>query len=216
MTIFGPAVSAPTDIEAAWWIKARLGDFGTVGGLVPDGFDRYLLTRPDLTVDGGVNEANLLATIATVAVRHTATPEQVWFAIWEGYGWASTRTMYAVSGPRLSRWRARAHARRIDVRRSRRIVQGLEQVPRFELPNRGYYLVYGPLRAAASISEPGDRRLQVPDLWWPDDRRWFVATDTDLDWTYVGGSTAFVAELVEAFPGRSEVIERGDDNNQFA
>ena len=95
-------------------------------------------------------------------------------------------------------------------------MRGLQQIPRFELPQRGYYLVCGPLQAAPSISEPGDRRLQVPDLWWPDDRRWFVATDTDLDWTYVGGSALFIAELIEALPGRSEVIERGDDNNQFA
>ena len=62
MTIFGPAVSAPTDTDAASWINARVGDFGKVGGLVPDGFDRYLLVRPAMTVDGGgVDETNLLA-----------------------------------------------------------------------------------------------------------------------------------------------------------
>ena len=28
----------------------------------------------------------------------------------------------------------------------------------------------------------------VSDYWFPEDRAWCVATDTDLYWTYVGGS----------------------------
>ena len=36
----------------------------------------------------------------------------------------------------------------------------------------------------------------VPDIWWPGDRSWCVATDIDLCHTYVGGSQ----ECVEAIP----------------
>jgi len=38
---------------------------------------------------------------------------------------------------------------------------------------------------------------QPPDLWWPEDRAWFVATDTDLSWLYVGGTTDLTNELPE-------------------
>lgn len=219
VTIFGDAVTVPVDTEAASWIKAHLGDFGTVGGLVPGGFDRYLLVRPTSIVDGGVDETEQTAAIAGVALRHTTTPEMVWFAIWEGYGWASSSTtLYFVSGRglRFVRTLARLRARASDRRRRRRILRGLARIPRFDLPNRGYHLICGPIQAAACITEPGASRLQVPDLWWPDDRSWFVATDTDLDWIYVGGSQGFITEVIEAHPGRTEFVERTDDNNQHA
>jgi hypothetical protein len=32
---------------------------------------------------------------------------------------------------------------------------------------------------------------------WPADRSWFVASDTDLDSTYLGGSVGLVGALVE-------------------
>lgn len=33
----------PADASAAAWLEAALGPFGTVGGLVPDGFQEHLL-----------------------------------------------------------------------------------------------------------------------------------------------------------------------------
>lgn len=78
--------------------------------------------------------------------------------------------------------------------------RGLEQVPLFDLPNRRYHLMHGARHAATTISEPGADRLQIPDLWWPDDRRSFVATGTDLDWTYIAGSQAFIAETSRPSP----------------
>jgi hypothetical protein len=35
-----------------------------------------------------------------------------------------------------------------------------------------------------------------PNLWWPDDRAWCIATETDLAWTYVGGSAALISEVL--------------------
>ncbi len=37
---------------------------------------------------------------------------------------------------------------------------------------------------------------QTPNLWWPEDRAWFVATEIDLAWTYVGGREALIEQLV--------------------
>jgi hypothetical protein len=35
------------------------------------------------------------------------------------------------------------------------------------------------------------------NLWWPDDHAWIVATEVDLNSTYVGGSSACVADLLD-------------------
>ena len=37
---------------------------------------------------------------------------------------------------------------------------------------------------------------QTPNLWWPEDRAWCVATEIDLAWTYVGGSSELAATLL--------------------
>ena len=195
MSIFGPGVTVPADASAAKWIGSRLGEFGTVGGLVPDGFDQHLLVRPAWLADGGADDLEQTATIASIARRHSTATGLVWFGIWEGYGWTSSMTLYSASGPRLSAWFVCAWLRgrsRVADRRRR-----------------------GSLQAAASIVEPGGGRHQVPDLWWPDDRQWFVATDTDLDWTYIAGSRTFIAEIIAAFPQRTEIVNRDTTNNSF-
>ncbi len=35
-----------------------------------------------------------------------------------------------------------------------------------------------------------------PNLWWPDDRAWCVATEIDLAWTYVGGPARLVNDVL--------------------
>jgi len=40
-----------------------------------------------------------------------------------------------------------------------------------------------------------------PNIWWPEDRAWCVATDIDLYDTYVGGSQ----ECIEAVLGNLEL-----------
>ena len=44
------------------------------------------------------------------------------------------------------------------------------------------------------VAEP-DRRLH-PNLWWPADHAWCVATDVDMMTTYVGGSAETVAAVL--------------------
>ena len=37
----------------------------------------------------------------------------------------------------------------------------------------------------------------TPDLWWPEDGAWCVASETDFTWTYVGGSRSLIDALCE-------------------
>ncbi len=69
------------------------------------------------------------------------------------------------------------------------------EAPTLQLPAREHWLVRGPIDLAVAnlAEEPSE---QSASLWWPADRAWFVATDIDLVTTFVGGSTACVADLL--------------------
>jgi hypothetical protein len=116
-----------------------------------------------------------LASLCDVLDTHTRTPDDCFIGVWEGYGWPVEA--WAGSGV-------------------------------LDLENRSYLVRRGPLALARTISwRPFPDRLLVepPNLVWPADRAWFVASDTDLDSTYLGGSAALIAGLVaheglEAWP----------------
>jgi hypothetical protein len=63
------------------------------------------------------------------------------------------------------------------------------------MPQRPMALFAGPLRAITTSFDapPFDQRAH---LWWPDDRRWCVATDIDLMTTYVAGTIECVATVL--------------------
>jgi hypothetical protein len=64
---------------------------------------------------------------------------------------------------------------------------------RVELPNRNYLLYSGTIDRALESPYPFD---QSPNLWWPENRAWFVASEIDFDSTFVGGDDRLVAALV--------------------
>jgi hypothetical protein len=197
---FGPAIRVPSDASAALWIAPTLGSFGTVGGLVPQGYERYLLL--DYRGEGprgwdGV--CQLFEQLVPVLARHTSTPDHCWFAIWEGYGFDTSMTLLAATPrddeERRELERERQHLREGEARRNTSIRTALSRLPSFDLPNRRYYLVRGTVAAASKIKRPDGSLPQSPDLWWPEDRRWFVGGDTDLDWCYIAGSEALVSAV---------------------
>jgi len=67
--------------------------------------------------------------------------------------------------------------------------------PTFELPARHYHLAHGPLAAATRSVGAHDFWRVSWNLWWPDDHSWCVATEIDLDSTYLGASEACVEEV---------------------
>ena len=72
---------------------------------------------------------------------------------------------------------------------------------RVALPHRNYLLYSGTVDRALESPMPFD---QSPNLWWPDDRAWFVASGIDFAWTYVGGGNSLVEALVS--DGRLEAL----------
>jgi hypothetical protein len=71
----------------------------------------------------------------------------------------------------------------------------LRTVPMIEMPNRRMVALRGPLPAAGTAFS----RWTWPDsasLWWPDDRAWCVATDIDLQSTYIGAGAEGIDAVV--------------------
>jgi hypothetical protein len=128
----------------------------------------------------------LLRDLCELLGRHTSVPQRCWFCLWTGYGLFDEPHSAAVfiappksaehSAARLHRPLPKPH--------------GLPVL----LPEREYHLFQGPLTAA---TEMGDRfGPQSPNLFWPDDRAWLVASEIDLDSTFVGGSASLIGELL--------------------
>lgn len=113
--------------------------------------------------DTGSMPVEVRSVLVTVLERHTQSPDQCWFAIWEGWGGIES------------------------------VMQG---VPTFDLPNRRYYLLEGPIHAAKESVDQGWNNSV--SLWWPNDREWCVATEVDFNTTYVGGSSACIAALLSS------------------
>jgi hypothetical protein len=68
-----------------------------------------------------------------------------------------------------------------------------------DLEQRSFYVRRGPISITIEVGRRQDShasRSEPPTLMWPADRAWFVASDTDLDSTYVGGSGALIAALL--------------------
>ena len=209
VSFFGESVFVPEDPSAAAWIEPRIGAFGTVGGLVPNAYDAYLV------MDHGTEDAEprdapkeLVAGVASVVAGHTMTPTAAWFGIWVGYGWESARTLIFTGAS----WRERRRIRRKDERRSEENLDELPTIPRFSLPGREYFLLAGPVEAASRIEPAVGWGSHPPDLWWPADRAWFVASDTDLSWTYLAGAPELVEEVAARHPGRTRLVERTATN----
>ena len=114
--------------------------------------------------------------VARILRRWTATPEDCWFCVWDGYGWESASSF----GP-------------------------VREAPRVQLPHRGYLLYQGPVEAALTLPGLDGTFGQCPNVWWPADRAWYVASEIDLPWTYIGGPRGLIDAIladdrIEALP----------------
>ncbi|OMQ15887.1 hypothetical protein A7K94_0206355 [Modestobacter sp. VKM Ac-2676] len=144
--------------------------------------------------DGRPEEGNLdpehLGALLDVLARHTGTPDDCWYGLWEGCARvAGTRgfASYLVSGSDDSRPGPPAFTP--------------EQLagPRVRHPGRDHLLLHGPLASARFIGDQvtdGWFLPQSPSLCWPADRAWCVGTEIDFDSTLVAGSRALVDELL--------------------
>jgi hypothetical protein len=112
-----------------------------------------------------------LAALCHLLAHFTNTPDQCFIGVWDGYGWLDTSDQSSACELRLEQ--------------------------------RTYLVTGGSIEDARRVGwrHPNGLFQNEPaTLIWPADQAWFVASDPDLDSTYVGGSTAMIEALL-ATPG---------------
>jgi hypothetical protein len=140
--------------------------------------------------------------LAAVLRDWTDTPEDCWFCVWDGYGWDNH--------PRLAIFTDDGEPpAEIPDTLPDPVPQPVRDGARVQLPYRDYLLYHGPVEAVAAIGALTGCE-QSPNLWWPADRAWCVATEIDLQWTYVGGASALIDALLA--DGRIEVLPARPDD----
>jgi hypothetical protein len=215
-----------SDVGAADWIVARLHPFARdVGSFVPDGFDAYAriphpasrtengrpvkvrwsdlartrgasleattrfedITTPDVEPPlTGTLEADELDALVELLATATSTPESCSFGVWDGYGWMQ-------GPPAIAELRARSGAQRRQPLPELG-VPGAPADARVQVPERSLALYRGPIEAAAALCGPP--ASQSPNLWWPEDHAWCVASEIDHHSTYLGGSQDLVDRVL--------------------
>jgi hypothetical protein len=135
----------------------------------------------------------------------TATPEDCWFCVWDGYGWESAGPFLFVASAETGQPPETTAAPR------RGPVPGpVREGPRVQLPHRSYLLYQGSAEAVLTLPALDGAFGQCPNLWWPADRAWCVASEIDLPWTYIGGHRGLIDAIVA--DGRIEALPAAPDD----
>ena len=73
----------------------------------------------------------------------------------------------------------------------------VRSAPTFSVPQRAYHLLAGPADAVRELADAWQPYgTQSPNLWWPQDHAWCVATEVDLKTTYIGADRSCAQELI--------------------
>jgi hypothetical protein len=219
-----------TDIDEARWVEEALSTFAAdVRSVVPAGYEAYArvfhpvddgphrrwsdvarangrIPHPEMQwphISGGASgprEGDLPLpeglVLRDLLSPHTSTPDDAWFGVWDGYGQfhdgASAHLTSDGKGGEIPGC----------------LPDRLRPEHRLQMPGRQYYLARGSLAELPTAYELfGGGWNQSPNLWWPADRAWFVATEIDFVSTYLGATEAAIETIlaspsIEAMPAQ--------------
>ena len=205
-TTWGQGAGWEQDVSPAAWIGPRLHPFARdTGSVIPEGFEAYVRLFHPVRVDADRSER-----WADIARRNGRIVH-------------SDMQFHLISTPRGEtptgqRPRYEPKTGSLPPEERRTLIEHLRDatdtpdrywfcmwegfggfddggVPeRVRLPGRSYVLYKGSIDRA--LQSPDPLLDQSPNLWWPDDRSWFVATEIDFAWTYVGGTDRLIGALL--------------------
>jgi hypothetical protein len=216
--------------EQIRWAEIAAKSGGAMHRLVQfHAINRSAVSNSDMAVgppEGGNLPSNLVKHLCAALAKHTSTSDACWFCLWEGHGWLHDGSMstiefrpkvtFAQSPPTLAG--AAGSARLSPALRA-----AVQNTARVQLSERNYLLFKGPLDAVTELGwtmAGGFFVPQSPNLFWPDDHAWCVASEIDLFCTLVGGSYALAESLLgdrdlEAWPvfAADPISADSDDEN---
>lgn len=210
-----------TDLSAADWFIADTAPASLRSHVGPSGFDAYVRVLHTPAGQGerfeGHLDAPLLAALTDVLGQHTTTPDDCYFALWEGYGdihgGEAARFLTAFTGP--MRWPGRIFAKeKPKAPPPPAFPPHVMDGPLLTANGEAHFLFAGKLGdagqwGAASYGGGVPRDINSPNLMWPADHAWFVTTSIEGTWTGVGGSDALIDALLR--DSRLEVVRQRYD-----
>lgn len=128
--------------------------------------------------------------------KHTADAERCFFAVWDGWGWVPGDGVLA----HLVLVRGSSKPEPAECAPAAFSAEDLSR-PRLVLPGRDYMLLTGPLPAARELGGGGffgGFSPKSPNLSWPADHAWCVASEIDFDSTLLGGSSDLIEAVLDA------------------
>jgi hypothetical protein len=143
----------------------------------------------------GELEPPTFASLCHLLAKHTDTEAHCFFGPWMGHGW--------LGGNLGSMIFCRDVDTSFDCSLEVEPAFSAEKLrqPQLDLPQREYMLFAGPLAAATQLADPegvsGIER-HSPNVFWPADRSWFLASEIDFDSTLVGGSSELIRLILDA------------------
>jgi hypothetical protein len=170
--------------DDARWLLDPVTDWRDLVRFGPPGYEFYLRIKYETSDPRGHDhaEAPTMRRALSLLQEHTATSESAYAAIWAG--WASELAPTA---------------------------------PRLPIPHREMLLFTGPvsaMRDAPAIAwglDPGSVHVE-PNLVWPQDRAWLLASEVDEDIEFtVGCSTRAANALRAALGDDARVATYGED-----
>jgi hypothetical protein len=231
------------DLAPVRWVVDALGADTLVTGWVPSGYEAYarLFHGSDVRLHGVLPLAARRALVELLR-EETATPERCWFCFADRHsplddqGVAERLAVPRRGYPQLVTGGPLALALVPPPEKPLRLRLPADNDPRKLLEAMAEQLgshfggeagfLFG-IDAGTTPTTPADvaeraRKLTAesgllgdvsPSFWWPEDRRWFVATPGHMSTTYLGGSRRLVDRLLadgrlEAFPA-----EASDDHS---
>lgn len=200
----GQAASFATS-KAPWTQLCTLGPsgferYGRLFHPLPEGADE---NDPDEVVNvEGHLPGDHLRRLLVLLRRHTNTPDDCFFALWDGFG--------DIHGSPAVGFLHTGVGKGPDVPPA--FPPEFLNGPRVEIPNRSYLLFRGPLEdagrwGAADVAPGRPRPINSPNLMWPFDRSWFVASEIDNPWTGVAGSSGLLEELMSDTVLDAELVD---------
>ncbi len=151
--------------------------------------------------------ADLLRAALQVLSQFTADTDHCFHAVWEGWGWLQ-------GGVQLRRFTFDQRGASPAVPVPDALPAGLLEGARLQHPGRDYLLFEGPLLAALRIGPQttADRfSLQSPNLLWPADQSWCLATEVDFDSTLIAGPRELIDTLLRMPDLEARAVEATDD-----
>ena len=201
------------DVSHAHWIEESLSDFGTLRSMLPGGFSNYArIFHPAYL--GEEMQPVRWSTVAswTGKVAHPLMQFERIAGLSEDPGVMYPDPPWG-SHPRVGSIPEAECRSLVEVLREFTSTPGTcyfclwegygnidtrlyKSQSRVRAPGRDYLLFSGPLDAVMSFLQRdwGDS----PNIWWPEDRAWCVATDIDLCDTYVGGSLGCIEAVLSS------------------